>query len=172
MPFQPVKNVLNTLPKRQGWREYQQFQQVLSCWSEVVGVAVALQTRPQSVAPHGVLKVATSSSVWAQNLGFERRQILVKLNARLELPLTDLYFSCSQWQPAPKPILITAPRPTVKQPQLIQPSDDPQIAFQSWQNSIKRRSQHLPLCPRCQCPAPKTELDQHAGVCNLCSVRC
>ncbi|MBW4553567.1 MAG: DUF721 domain-containing protein [Aphanocapsa sp. GSE-SYN-MK-11-07L] len=170
MPFQPVKNVLSTLPKRQGWREYQQFQEVLSCWTDVVGAAVALQTRPQNVAPRGVLKVATSSSVWAQNLGFERRQILSKLNAHLELPLTDLYFSCSQWQPTPQPLLVVKPPSALKQAQLIQ-SPSPQTAFQRWENSIKRRSQHLPLCPRCQCPTPRLELEQHDGLCNLCSVR-
>jgi predicted nucleic acid-binding Zn ribbon protein len=178
MPFQPISQVLNTLRQRRGWKEYQQFQQVLKIWPEAVGKAVSLQTRPVGVDIRGVLKVATSSSTWSQNLGFERRHILVKLNQRLAHSLTDIHFSSGQWsgrqwpsgqQQSPVRYLGTfvhAP-PT---PSLQEPRRDPQTAFRAWARVIRQHSQNLPLCPRCQCPTPPEEL-KPKGVCTLCSVR-
>lgn len=180
MPFQPVSHVLKTLPQQRGWKEYQQFQRVLKIWPEVVGKAVALQTRPVGVDIRGILKVATSSSAWAQNLGFERRHILMKLNALLANSLTDIHFSSRQWQPPSKPQAAIAQGRRSQHPQeqdtvlSTLPSTveqrDPQTAFRDWASLVQQRSRQFPLCPRCQCPTPPEELKRQ-GLCTLCSVR-
>jgi predicted nucleic acid-binding Zn ribbon protein len=190
MTFEPMGRVIHSLQQQQTWREYRQFQTLLQVWETVVGKAVASQTRLLWLTPQRVLKVATSSGVWAQNLTFERHRILAKLNQALHLnpPLTDLQFSTRQWQlPAsttqpPLPGQVSKPSPWGTErsgaPVTSEPAEanqtaeplDPEAAFQNWSNTLKRRNRHLPLCRRCQCPTPATELERWS-VCALCAAR-
>jgi predicted nucleic acid-binding Zn ribbon protein len=130
------------------------------------------------------LQVATSSAAWAQNLAFERRRILEKLNAQIGSSLIDIRFSTAQWhnreestQPIDTWLAIWQDHPSRLPGEPAQPAsqpDDtnehPEEAFQSWADMVKRRSQHLPLCPRCQCPTPQGELERWS-VCALCAVK-
>lgn len=180
--------------KRQGQR---QFQQVLDCWVEVVGPIVAAQTRPLNLY-QGVLKVATSSSVWSQNLVFERQRIIAKLNQTVAVEITDIRFSPARWQEtAPTsfpgeayqqalwrshPSRLTAPERTPQrhQPHLKQPTDatnpengdraTPLSAFQEWATVMQSRSRQMPLCPQCKCPTPGGEL-QRWQVCAICAAQ-
>jgi predicted nucleic acid-binding Zn ribbon protein len=95
--FKSLNHILGTVENQLQSQEYKQFLHLLKCWPEVVGSAVGQQTRPYSISSD-VLYVATSSSVWAQELKFKRRLILKKLNDRLSSPLTDIHFSSAQWQ--------------------------------------------------------------------------
>jgi predicted nucleic acid-binding Zn ribbon protein len=189
MTFEPMGRVIHSLQEQQTWREYRQFQTLLQVWETVVGKAVAAQTRLLWLTPQRVLKVATSSGVWAQNLTFERHRILAKLNQALNLnpPLTDLQFSTRQWQlPSLKnsfpqtdqqsnPTLWAGGRRPVN-PLASSPATcptqplDPETAFQNWSNTLKRRDRHLPLCRQCQCPTPAAELERWS-ICALCSAR-
>jgi predicted nucleic acid-binding Zn ribbon protein len=183
MSFNSLPQLLNTISNQESWRGRKQFQQLLACWFDVVGAVVAAQTRP-IVIQRRVLQVATSSSVWAQNLAFERHRILEKLNARLELGLTDIRFSTANWQADSSrsrvenfsetvilwrehPSLVTSNRYRLpRQPQ----SRDPQTAFLNWARAVRAQSQHLPLCPTCHSPTPEGELIRWS-ICALCAAQ-
>ncbi|WP_421655432.1 DUF721 domain-containing protein [Leptothermofonsia sp. ETS-13] len=185
MSFKSLHHVLDSLGTQYQPKEQRQLQSLLQCWAEVVGPVVAAQAQPISIQ-RNVLRVATSSSVWAQNLVFERQRILEKLNARLKFPVADIRFSVAQWQG------VSTPQPsfgTEQQAQLWQqhpswmpepatsfsarPNQepmDPTQAFQSWARTVRSRSQHLPLCPQCNCPTPFGELERW-NVCALCAAK-
>ena len=179
MGLQSLRQVLGVLDRQESWKGRRQFQQLLGCWGEAVGTAVAAQTRPIAIQ-RKVLQVATSSSAWAQNLTFERQRILVKLNDRLALDLTDIRFSNAHWQkhsPAPDPadatilwrdhpsrVLTAVPLPRRTIPQ------DPQTAFRDWARTVRSRSQSMPICAQCQCATPPGEL-QRWGMCSLCAAK-
>ncbi|MEX0269507.1 DciA family protein [Leptolyngbyaceae cyanobacterium UHCC 1019] len=181
MAFHSLNHVLGSLEGQYKQKQQQQLQQVLGHWQSVVGVVVAAQTRPISVQ-RGVLKVATSSSAWAQNLVFERQRILEKLNQVLSRSLTDIRFSTAQWAEIP---LATFPGEQ-EQTALWQdhpsrlpagtiplsnsatlPSDTPLVAFQQWATLMRSRTNHLPHCPQCHSPTPIGELERWQ-ICSLC----
>ncbi len=178
MSLEPVQQVLSTL-KQTHWQHEQEFVQLLDTWAQIVGPVVAAQTQPIQITPRKALLVATASSAWAQNLAFERSRILNKLNTRLPYAFTDIRFLTSQWsrgssktrrRPSVPPSITPAsllPPLSVSQ---LEPSPDPNIAFERWSEAIHERSQEYPTCPSCQCPTPATEL-QRWSVCSLCAVR-
>lgn len=182
MSFQSLQQVLGALAAQYKPQQPEPIQQVLQCWADVVGSIAAAQTRPLSIQRQ-VLRVATSSSVWAQNLVFERPRILEKLNAYLSLALVDIRFSTAQWTQAQ----IQTRSPEAEQRQLWQfhPSrlpeevhlqrsspegDDPMAAFENWATLMRSRSQRLPLCPQCHCPAPPGELERWR-TCGICAAK-
>jgi predicted nucleic acid-binding Zn ribbon protein len=177
-PIQSLSQILGGLESQDNWKGRQQLQKVMSVWSAVVGVAA--QTRLTGIQRR-VLLVATSSSAWAQNLGFERVRILEKLNALTSLKLTDIRFSTGQWRSEYSLIAANISEsailwrdhpsrveglsvPTVK------PAPDSQSAFRDWARVMRSRAQGLPLCPNCQCPAPPGELSRWE-VCSLCAAQ-
>ncbi|MBD2121250.1 DUF721 domain-containing protein [Trichocoleus sp. FACHB-262] len=184
MAFESLHHVLGSFENQGGWQERQQFKRLLAYWPEVVGLAVASQTKPVAIQ-RGVLKVATSSPAWAQNLIFERQRILEKLNTRLTIELTDIRFSTAQWHSSRKensaatsgpeanpwqdhPSHVASPQAPNQSPPAQAPAPkDPQTAFQAWSALVQQRSQHLPACPRCHCATPPGEL-QRWTVCALC----
>ena len=179
MSLYPLNRVLNDL-KQTHWQEQQQFDQLVRTWSEVVGAVVAAQTRPVQLLPQRVLKVATSSSVWSQNLAFERHRILAKLNQKLPQPISDIRFSNSQWyrrtrrqrgQSVVPQALNASSNQGMNRPQpLPQVIRDPHLAFKQWSRTVQSLAQELPLCPKCQCPTPPTELERWS-TCALCAAR-
>lgn len=185
MSFQPIDRVLHQLQAQKSWQEYQQFQHLRQLWSEIVGSAVAAQTRPVAIM-RDVLQVATSNSVWVQELKFKRYRILEQLNSHLSNPLKDIRFSTAYWeaprleqqggsaesakilwQNHPSRWAEDLPKPELK-PQSV--PQNPQEAFQRWRDRTQARSQDLPLCPQCQAPTPPGEL-QRWSVCALCATR-
>lgn len=176
-----LQQLLGGLSKQESWKGRQQFQQLLGGWPEVVGLTVAVQTRPIAIQ-RKVLQVATSSSVWAQNLVFERHRILGKLNDRFCLDLTDIRFSTAHWHTdlhagtiATESAIVWRNHPSrVPDSAPALPSSsfstDPQTAFRSWARTMRSRAQHLPLCPSCHCPTPEGELQRWA-VCGLCAAK-
>jgi predicted nucleic acid-binding Zn ribbon protein len=163
---------------------------LLRDWCEIVGDVLALQTRPLSIQRH-LLRVATSSAAWAQNLTFERQSLLIKVNQRLTAPVTDIHFSTGGWHISPirqkKPELASL----TQHPSYLGESINIDIssaiatevfeveldktttrkkAFDAWANAVKVRSHKLPLCPQCQCPTPPGEL-QRWDVCALCAAK-
>lgn len=180
MSFRSVHHILGSLEKQDSWLARQQLQRLLAVWAEVVGSAVAAQTRPLFIQRQ-VLQVATSNSAWAQNLAFERRRILEKLNGWLPLDLTDIRFSTAQWRSSGNLLIDASASLWQQHPSRVQPvstdrsplvaqAPTPEGAFRGWSADIKQRSQHLPLCPACHCPTPAGELERWA-VCALCIVK-
>jgi predicted nucleic acid-binding Zn ribbon protein len=159
---------------------------VVQCWPEVVGPIVAAQTRPLNLY-RGVLKVATSSAAWSQNLVFERQRIITKLNQIAALTVTDIRFSPAQWHYTPttsfpgeqfqQELWQSHPSRTGDPPRrLARPKIDgehgatPLSAFQEWAQIMRSRSRQFPLCPQCQCPTPVGELERWQ-VCAICAAK-
>ncbi|EKQ68968.1 putative RNA-binding protein containing Zn ribbon [Leptolyngbyaceae cyanobacterium JSC-12] len=185
MPLQPLNQVLGAVQNSHIRQEQRRFQQLLEVWEDVVGPVVAAQTRPLTLQ-RGVLKVATSSAAWSQNLVFERQRILDKLHQVLPLKITDIRFSPAQWRNTQS----TASFPgehyqaelwrshpsRLSNPEVKQPLPDQQTpanavaAFQSWALVMQSRSRTLPLCPECHCPTPVGELERW-HVCSLCAAK-
>ncbi|MGH2415175.1 MAG: DUF721 domain-containing protein [Microcystaceae cyanobacterium] len=172
MSFNSLDQVLAAIEKQPGWEIQQQYRRLLECWPTVVEPKVALQTRPLYIV-RNVLWVATSSSAWAQTLSLQRYSLLKQLNTYLPEPLVEIRFSPAQWynqtgsiDRAQHSSLLGTNTDTHLFPELL-PENTPQSAFQRWAQSIETRSQHLSLCPRCQCPTPPDEL-QLWTLCAYC----
>jgi predicted nucleic acid-binding Zn ribbon protein len=187
MSLKSLHSVLGSLETQYQSREQRQLQRILQCWAEVVGPVVAAQAQPTSIQ-RGVLRVATSSSAWAQNLVFERQRILEKLNAKISSCLSDIRFSTAQWQNPVTAINAGSEQQAQLWQQhpsrLIQPLSstrtdtgaevplpvDSTQAFQNWARAVRSRSQDLPLCPHCHCPTPPGELERWQ-ICALCAAK-
>ncbi|MBC7971692.1 MAG: DUF721 domain-containing protein [Verrucomicrobia bacterium] len=183
MSFKSIDHVLGQLGDRYRAHDQQHTQRLLRAWVEAVGPVVAVQTRPLSIH-NDVLRVATSSAAWAQNLVFERQRILVKLNVLLSCSLVDIRFSSAQWQETPRSTLNASLQAQLWQQhpsrianavravgtQRPEALTDPLLAFQHWRALMRSRTENLPVCPQCQCPAPPGELKRWA-VCSLCAAK-
>lgn len=175
MPLAPIDRVLTRLQEDPAWSEPQRFWVILQAWDEIVGDVVARQAQPVTIVPPHRLQVAVSSGIWAQTLSFERLKILAKLNQRLPAPLQDIHFSSRDWPvKRPQPTLPNSPqslrwRSQGSRPQLSHPPSA-QAAFRQWSTAVQKFTARLPLCPRCQCPTPRPELDRWQ-MCGLCQAR-
>lgn len=186
MSFKSINHVLDQLGDRYRLSDQQHSQRLLKAWVEAVGPVVAAQTRPLSMYS-GVLRVATSSDAWAQNLVFERQRILAKLNVVLSSVLTDIRFSSAQWQAPPRSVFNDELQTQFWQQHPSRLTDvvqvgtlrkrlrsehltDPLLAFQHWEALMRSRTQNLPFCPQCQCPTPSGELKRWA-LCSLCAAK-
>lgn len=180
-----IDQVLSASEHQYRSQNQRQFQSLLQCWHEVVGAAVAVQTRPISLH-RGTLKVATSSAVWANTLTLQRMKVLEKLNARFSPPFVDIKFSTAEWHSPSRSVQAPGPeqqralwrdhpsqlREPIALPR-IEPAQaicDPNAAFRYWAKVMQTRSRHLTLCPQCKCPTPAGELERWA-VCALCAVK-
>jgi predicted nucleic acid-binding Zn ribbon protein len=172
-----LSSLINKIRDRQSWQNQNRFLNILECWREIVGEAVAKQSQPVGIYRR-VLQVAVPGSVWSQALSFERMHILDKLNQKLGLKeedlLLDIHFSTAKWKkPAADKIL----RPNLKPNQnnrsdrakiIIQPPPTtPLEAFQRWQNTVKNQRSHLAKCPICNCPSVKEDLERWQ-MCRIC----
>lgn len=182
--FKSLDHILGAIANQPQWENSKQFQHLLNCWTNVVDPSIAQQTRPYSIS-RDVLYVATSSSVWVQELQFKRRLILKKLNAQLSKPLVDIHFSTAQWQKDASNTNRALPiqfNPRQEHPSYVDESTytppkahtplptDPHSAFQHWAEAMRSRSLSLPLCPQCQCPTPPGELERW-NLCGLCAIK-
>lgn len=184
MTWRSLDHLLKNLEDHPQWSTHNPFRQILQEWPDVVGTVVAAQTNPYSLQ-RGILRVAASSDVWAQNLMFERRRILAKLNDRLshqfnDSPsslLKDIQFSAGLWHrsrpsleelpagsshPSAVDRLIPKSSSSTKRP------TDSKTAFQYWSQEIQAQTRGLPPCPACGCPTPPGEL-QRWTVCSICA---
>ena len=58
-------------------------QRSIEVWADVVGEKVAKNTEAKSIE-HGTLTVETKNSVWRQELLFQKKEIIKKLNRKLK----------------------------------------------------------------------------------------
>lgn len=181
MSFKSIDFILNALSVREEWQEHQKFEQIVHYWAQL-HPAIASHSRPVSLQ-RGVLRVATASSVWSQELSFKRSQLLQQLQAHFpDLPVVDIRFSTAHWQISqriedenrtPGELWIGHPSrlPVVDSPSGSHPSGDtPQQVFQAWAERLQVRMQSLPLCPCCHSPVPPKELERWE-VCALCATK-
>ncbi len=162
--------------------QQQDFQKLMECWEEVLGV-MASQSKPLYIK-RGVLYVATSSATLSQELRFRVPELLEKLNQLLSIPLNNIRFSTAQWHTRlplsqstqtekndwqQHPSMI----PQLKKPPLANSTpqnQNPQTTFQNWAKAIQNRSQTWPLCPQCQSPTPPGEIERWS-VCAICATK-
>jgi len=177
MSFKSVNDILGVLEVQ---AKEQPFQRLLKCWSEVVGTAVAAHTQPLSIQ-RDVLRVATSSAAWAQNLTFDRQRLLLKLNEKLPIALVDIRFSTAGWQrpkdtKSEQKIFLSSQHPSYLGNgmriggDVISTTKNANAVFEHWARTVQARSHGLPVCPQCHCPTPPGEL-QRWRVCSLCAAK-
>ena len=127
-----------------------------------------------------VLWVATSSSVWAQDLSLQRYSLLKKLNSKLTFTLTDIRFSPANWKKSSdnwasdREEIVIKPQKALdsaKNPEDEPKIDDPKLAIQKSLEKIKARielsTQSGCFCPQCGSPTPAPELERWK-VCHHC----
>lgn len=189
MDIQPLNGILNGIGSGGEWDEQRQLQRLMSQWEAIVGATVAQHSCPLEVH-NGILQVATSTAVWAQNLSFERRRILTKLNQRAHfkiLGLREIRFSTAQWhnRPGSNGAITLDKRLNSYQQQMqwqqhpsrLPPPEDERPhselaesasqAFDRWSQRRQQQINQVPPCPQCQTPTPEGEL-QRWGVCAFC----
>jgi predicted nucleic acid-binding Zn ribbon protein len=171
MSFKSLERSIKKWEDRPELQQLHQFRQIATSWLDVVGAPVAKNSRPHALN-RGVLFVATSSSTWAQHLTLQRSRILTKLNPLLSEPITEIRFATAQWQNRVlTPTEQSSASPDLeKSTHILSEVNDPVTAFENWAEVMQKRSQHLPLCPGCQCPTPHPEIERW-GICALCSAK-
>lgn len=169
MSFESLDQILRSISPLVAAPEQDPFEQLLILWPDLVGPKAARFSRPTRLF-QGILQVATANAVWAQQLTFQRRQLLNRLNSQLDEPLQDIRLSPrlwhqdsqipetspeyqlsdhpSIWRPLAKPSL--APHSTETAP----PSMTPQLAFEALLQKLAARTHESPICPVCHCPTP------------------
>jgi predicted nucleic acid-binding Zn ribbon protein len=175
MALEGLHAVLSQL-KKTHWKDQQSFEKFVRLWPEIVGAAVAAQTRPVKLSDQGILYVTVSSGVWAQNLAFERVRLLKKVNATWNGAVKDIYFSTRDWHRNPSVRLrqglelklISGPalKMQTRKPQ----PKDARDAFSRWSLAVKNQAKGNASCPLCQCPTPLEELKRWSH-CSLCLSR-
>ena len=80
--MKPIKTVLNTYLFKTGLDAGVNQQQAVNLWPIVVGKKIAENTTIQDVK-HGVLIVRVDSPIWAQELQFQKKEVLFKINKTL-----------------------------------------------------------------------------------------
>ncbi len=77
-----IKTVLNTYLFKMGLDVGVNQEQAVDIWPTAVGEKIAENTTVQDVK-HGVLFVRANSPVWAQELQFQKKEVLFKINSAL-----------------------------------------------------------------------------------------
>lgn len=177
MSFEQIHQILGAIEPHYHSLERQQLEQILACWTQIVGDRIAQQTRPIALQRQ-ILEVATASPVWTQTLVFQRPTILKKLNDRLLVSIADLRFSTAHWQPSASDTVLDrdldlwqnhpSRLPEQTQSEQLVLLTDAATAFDRWAATVQKRGQQLPLCSRCNSPTPLGEL-QRWSVCSICA---
>lgn len=184
MDFNSLAKVLEAWGGEALGQRLREYRHLLHCWEQVVGAAVARQTRPLGIDERRVLAVATASATLSNDLTMRRRQILAQLNGLLSPPLVDIKFSslrCQETQPNNPPPIVDPETLWRQHPSRIDQmrrteSEDgssppsAQAAFQQWAERLQQLRGSLPLCPACAAPTPPGELDRWS-VCALCATK-
>ncbi|MDJ0554461.1 MAG: DciA family protein [Microcoleaceae cyanobacterium MO_207.B10] len=187
MDFQSLNQILGDLKIMERSPQQKQFQKLLECWEQVLGV-MAAQTQPLYIE-RGVLYVATSSAALSQELSFRVPQLLQQLNQLLPIAIENIRFSAAQWHSIQKgkkssgqtegseeindwqghPSMICG----YEKSPLLNPTnknENPQTVFQHWAEVVKGRSQDWPICPQCNSPTPPGEIERWS-VCAICATK-
>ncbi|NJK36003.1 MAG: DUF721 domain-containing protein [Oscillatoriales cyanobacterium SM2_2_1] len=163
-----IGRVLQQLPEQGNWHHIRRFAQIQAHWPELVGGAVAAQTRPTAIY-HQVLHVAVSSPVWAQALTFERSPLMLKINQVLGVkkfpPIRDIRYSTARWAE----ISMVAIAPPRSQGGKHGVPSTPEAG--TAQDIVQRLSRaHAPgmRCPQCRRPSSSEELARWQ-MCRFCA---
>ncbi len=178
MALRSLQDTLRDFQSDPVWANHRQFQHLQWAWPEIVGAAVAQHTVPIGIQRQ-ILKVATSTPAWAQNLAFQRHLILTKLNRQLSMSLVDIRFLPGEWHrqgihpSRPHPERMTLPSSPLSpvnvhsQTPLRKPPQTPQDALNRWRHLVLANQTSMAPCPLCHRPTPPEELDRWF-TCGFC----
>ncbi len=77
--MQRLKIAIDSMLKRFGIDNAIAQNNAINMWNEIVGDKVAKNTEPDKVE-HGIITVKVSSSTWRQELYFQKKEIILKIN--------------------------------------------------------------------------------------------
>lgn len=80
--MQSLKIAIDSMLKRFGIDKAIAQNKALNIWNEIVGDTVAKNTQPDRVE-HGVIIVKVSSPTWRQELYFQKKEIIQKINNKI-----------------------------------------------------------------------------------------
>jgi predicted nucleic acid-binding Zn ribbon protein len=80
--MQSLKLVIDSMLRKFGIDNAIAQNNALNIWDEIVGDTVAKNTEPDRVE-HGVIIVKVSSPTWRQELYFQKKEIIQKLNNKI-----------------------------------------------------------------------------------------
>ena len=90
--MQGLKTVISIFLKKYNLEAGLAQQQALVVWGDVVGEKISKKTSAESIE-HGVLIVKTKSSPWRQELNMQKKDIIIKLNKKLnQKTIKDIRF--------------------------------------------------------------------------------
>ncbi len=94
--FKDLKSILNSILRKTEGAPHQEQYRIWDIWNEVVGPHIAKRARPETVRK-GVLIINVISSVWMQELGFMKGEILERIQQRLGFSvINDIRFRLGQ----------------------------------------------------------------------------
>ena len=173
MAFDSLDKLFKVILSQPQWQKQKRYYELKKCWYEIINHKVAQHTRPVSIK-NEVLYIATSNAVWAQELSLQRRNLMRKINLRLEIPLEDLHFASMNWHnnhPIDSDMedLETENHPSsiTPSPKITNPCDTAPEALEKWFEQIKNRGNDWQTCPRCATFCPEGELKRW-GICRIC----
>lgn len=77
--MQSLKTAIDAMLRKFGIENAIAQNNALNIWNEIVGTTVAKNTKPDRVE-HGVMVVKVSSPTWRQELYFQKKEIIQKIN--------------------------------------------------------------------------------------------
>ncbi len=164
-----LDQILQELQKSQTWRKPQEFLAIVEVWTQVAGTQVAKHSQPVRVQ-NGILWIATSSAVWAQQLTYQRDLLRQKLSQALpDLHLVELRFSTSGWQTKKTIGTATTTKSSAMKRKSFRwpPTEDVQERFGQVSQVLRWRREQSPPCPRCHQVSHPASL-QRWGYCAAC----
>tara|TARA_Y100001970_G_C14190111_1_gene834841 strand:- start:1159 stop:1434 length:276 start_codon:yes stop_codon:yes gene_type:complete len=78
-----IQKAIKSFLKNTGLENGVAQQKAIEVWCEIVGEKVAKNTNAESIE-HGTLTVKTKNPVWRQELLFQKKEIIKKLNKKLK----------------------------------------------------------------------------------------
>jgi predicted nucleic acid-binding Zn ribbon protein len=143
--MESINDILDTITQEPAWDNYRAWKEILAAWPLVINTILVPPRPAPDIYPRSrvedTLYVATVNASLADHCNWQRRQILQALNNLITVPLTEIRFSSSRWQPPPPPT------PTL--------------------DSLGDRSQERCFCPQCGACTPRWELDRWLE-CRFC----
>ena len=90
--MQHIEAALKKLLKTSGLKKAVSQQSAMDLWPTILGKTISKNTEPVSIE-HGILTVRTKTPAWRQELQFQKKQIIEKLNKKLnEKVIKDIRF--------------------------------------------------------------------------------
>lgn len=112
-----IGNIVADLFARRGYGRLQSLSAALEAWQEAAGPVLAAHTRPGNIR-RGVLEVLADSSVIAQEIAYQKPEILARLAERLpDQPIGDLRVRVGRLDQAPPKPAAAPGNPPRRQPE-------------------------------------------------------